>query len=297
MAGGLDFRRLQAVADLCAVAVDGAGALPDGAAALIHAHGCRFEATESNLMLLGPVEETAATPEAPGFAAAQALLLADCLQGGLDPRGLAFWWDVVEAERSTLPVQARTAILTGYAAVADDIPGMNGPGTDDLVSIDRQAVLDELHAIARRVPRPVLEDIAKADYGYQADRHLEALEDALASPTGWRADNPTYPSEVVELVSHVPEKPGFAAMTALLMADAVERGDFCGDMEFRWSNNSATYLAMPVSIGPAVLAGFRCLYETVQGWNPYLNAEFSLLEHKARTIPLAGDRFLRKDTA
>ena len=90
---------------------------------------------------------------------------------------------------------------------------------------DGLAIREGLAAIARQMPQSTLQHIAQADYGDQADRHLQALGDVLKAPMGWRARlGHWFPSEVIELISHVPEQTGFAGCTALMLIDATDRG-------------------------------------------------------------------------
>ena len=104
--------------------------------------------------------------------------------------------------------------------------------------------------------------VANADFGYRAEEHLNALNAVLSSETCQFPKGETWiPSEVVELVAHVRETPGFVVCTALLLANAIPSNDQMGWFKFRWERLAADYNVLPEEVRVPILAGFRFLYE------------------------------------
>lgn len=259
--------------------------------------GCRFETSDEAIACLEAAELAAADPSAPGFIAATAILLADCLQGGLSVDGMSLTYTTNASAFAKLAPRARAVLLAGFVAIRkrQREPVFDAPDTCLLISTDRSAIMVALRQIATSMSEDALINIANADYGCGVDRHLEALREVLAAPDGWRTQERLwYPSEVVELVSHVPDQAGFAGATALMLMDAIEAEDIRGDMDYRWQNNAKAYFAMPEA-GP-ILAGFRHLYETIPEWNPYWLAYFDVADHRAITLPPAAERYLVGET-
>lgn len=145
---------------------------------------------------------------------------------------------------------------------------------------------DRLVAIAQAATEVEIAHISRADYGCGCATHLPALRQVIwdqrcvfAENQGW------YPSEVVELVSHVPKEPGFAVATAILLNHCIHKGDLHASTDFRWENNAAAYLAMPHGLREPILAGFRAIYEADDGWSPYYSALFDSAENRAVLLP------------
>lgn len=117
---------------------------------------------------------------------------------------------------------------------------------------------------------PTRISVSAADYGENISQHLIALNEVLSSKTClFPKDEFWYPSEVVELVSHVRSTPGFIPCTALLLANALQGRDNVGWFDYRWGNLAADYNNLPQSSRAPILAGLRFLYESGEDFEPY----------------------------
>ncbi len=293
----MDFRRIQTVADLKALAAAGPPpADPDAFRRLVAEHGCRLEGGPGMLDLVEPLEEVAASPDHPAFAAATAALLADCLQGGNEPEGMALNYRSFGGAYVALAVRDRAAILAGFALVRGmtKAPLFDAPERDLCISTDPIAITAALAGIARAITEDEMAAISVADRGNDAERHLSELAKVIADQdcvmTG--AQN-WFPSEVVELVAHVPGSRGFIPATAILMATCIDNGDYRGGMEYRWRNIGRSYFDLPERSRAPVMAGFRHLYEVCEHWNPHRLAGYKRMPKETIAIPPAADAFLR----
>ncbi|MDX8354152.1 hypothetical protein SLH47_17440 [Cognatiyoonia sp. IB215182] len=148
-------------------------------------------------------------------------------------------------------------------------------------------ILPKLCDVARMMDEPTRKSVAAADYGSDIDKHLKALNDVLSSETCLFPKNEFwYPSEVVELVSHVRSTRGFVTCTALLLANALKGRDNIGWFEFRWERLAVDYNALPDGVRGPILAGIRYLYEADENflwyserkdWDPALTPERMIL--------------------
>lgn len=137
-----------------------------------------------------------------------------------------------------------------------------------------EVILPKLCEVARAMDEPTRKSVAAADYACDVDRHLEALNEVLSSEMCLLLkDEVWYPSEVVELVSHVRATSGFVPCTALLLANALQGRYNIGWFEFRWSNLAADYNRLPESVRAPILAGFRFLHESGEEFLTYSNAK------------------------
>ncbi|MEM0943431.1 MAG: hypothetical protein AAGI70_05720 [Pseudomonadota bacterium] len=73
---------------------------------------------------------------------------------------------------------------------------------------------------------------------------------------------------MIELVSHMPDQPGFVGATALTLIKSRDRGDDLGNMAFRWDAQRQTYRTLPDPLRDAVEAGARSLMEQDESWTP-----------------------------
>ncbi|MFQ6552443.1 hypothetical protein AAD018_008865 [Aestuariibius insulae] len=171
-----------------------------------------------------------------------------------------------------------SAILRGLDAL-DDLSYDRKPieyflHNETRLTRKREQILPKLCEIARTMDEPTQQSIAAADYGHDTDQHLQALKDVLSSETClFQKDELWYPSEVVELVSHVQSTPGFVPCTALLLANAIQGRDNVGWFEFRWSNLATDYNDLPKSTRAPILAGLRFLYESGEDFTTYSKAK------------------------
>lgn len=138
-------------------------------------------------------------------------------------RGSEFdWeWDAFSDLYRSAPAKIRAAIMNGLreaqncGLVRSDIP----IDAQDCLTTKREEVVAPLLTLARSLTPKERAEIAKADYGYEVDAFLAALNDLLASDD-CRFRVSWYPAEVVELVSHASEAEGFVSCTAILLTNA-----------------------------------------------------------------------------
>lgn len=246
---------------------------------VVHDHSCRFEndADAKCFETLLP-KAMDATVDAE---IAVAMFVANDLQKGLwhgDAREIA---GIAKAAVRRAPHHIRSALLRGLDAldVQNDLFYWNDPAKYLLPDESRltrplERILPKLCEIARAMDMPTRKSVAAADYGYDTDGYLVALNNVLSDNSCLIPDNGyRYPSEVVELVSHSRSNPGFVPCTALLLANALQGKDNQGWFEFRWSNLAADYNALPDDVGGPILAGLRYLYETGEDFLCYTGCE------------------------
>lgn len=243
---------------------------------IVREKSCRFEG-EANAncyeQLVGTILEAS-----DGADIAVAMLVANDLQGGL------WGGDTIDfAEMASKKILAaarplRCAVYRGLDTLQSsscfyETTEYFQPNESRLTRTAEQ-ILPKLCKIARAMDDTTRKSVAAADYGCSIDRHYEALNDVLSSQTClFPKDEVWYPSEVVELVSHVRATPGFVPCTALLLANALQGRDYSGWFEFRWSNLAADYNNLPSSARGPILAGLRFLYEAGEDFLIYGSAE------------------------
>ncbi|WP_037308848.1 hypothetical protein [Ruegeria halocynthiae] len=201
-----------------------------------------------------------------GAELAVAVLVSNELQRGLwsgDAKELA---EIATGSIRNAPLKLRSAILRGLDTLEDYAhryePASYLLPDQSRLTMPRDQILPNLCQIARRMDQQTRQSVAKADYGYQVDEHLRALDEVLSSENCQFPKGETWvPSEVVELVAHVRETPGFVVCTALLLANALPDNDRMGWFDFRWERLAAEYNALPGTVRGPILAGFRYLYE------------------------------------
>jgi len=196
-------------------------------------------------------------------------------------------WDTQQAAYANLPRATHSAILRGYAVAhaLGKVTLPTPPADDDRLTTPKHTVLMALRDCARTLDDAQIESIARADYGMDAARNAAALRALLASsrlllPLEGRH----IPGEVLELVSLVPGRAGFAQCSALILIEALERGDPFGTAAFRWRGVAAAYRALPSAEADPLLRGFRALAETDPTWDPYF--EMSDTDRAAQTVPI-----------
>lgn len=243
---------------------------------IVRENSCRFEEeTEAKCY-----EQLAVTAleSSDGAEIAVAMIAANDLQRGL--------WDGDSRDFAEMAVEKilaagrpiRTAIFRGLDTLEDlsysyEPTEYFQPNKSRLTRTADQ-ILPKLCEVAKAMDEPTRKSVAAADYGCDIDRHLEALNDVLSSETClFPKDDVWYPSEVVELVSHVRATSGFVPCTALLLANALQGSDNVGWFEFRWSNLAADYNDLPESVRTPILAGLRFLYESGEDFLTFTRAK------------------------
>lgn len=302
------FRTLQAISDLRALALQvlnvSGDTLPLDAGQktalhrLVTAERCVFD-SDATFALLPALEALAADHAGAtdaAFALSNAILMANALQGGDRQERAAALWSESAARLRRLPHRLRAPLAHAACCTSDRyrFSESAAPSTEDRISVDLAATGARLVEIARAASEEELQHIARADYCCGYDRHLPALRQVIfdqacvfSEAQGW------YPSEVVELVSHVPSEQGFAVATAILLNHCIHKGDLQGSTDFRWENNAAAYLALPRDLREPILAGFRAIYETDDGWSPYYSAQFDSRDNRAVLLPPAAPELTR----
>lgn len=192
-------------------------------------------------------------------------------------------------EIRNLPAYARAAIANGYLDLSHPNTAHRGtfPTIADGTSVDLETTCAKLLEIAKAITEAELLHIAKADYQNHTDAHYNALKQVIFEQgCVFEEDQSWVPSEVVELVSHVPGDTGFAVATAVLLHHCLRKGDYQGHTEFRWQNNATAYLALPPSHQDPILAAFRYLYESDPLWDPYYSGQFDPCDYSAVLLPM-----------
>ncbi|MEM9342835.1 MAG: hypothetical protein AAGA87_07300 [Pseudomonadota bacterium] len=231
---------------------------------LIRSDGCRFTGETDTKGYEALVTRVVDSLDGAGIAAA--IIVANDLQHGLwsgDARDLV---EMASAHVCASPSDLRAAVLRGVDTL--DFARYTWDATEHLwpevsrVTRDAEPILPELFRIARAMDEPTRKSVAAADYGSDIDKHLGALNDVLASEDCLFPKNDAwYPSEVVELVAHVAETPGFTPCTALLLANSLQGRDMTDWFEFRWIHLATKYKRLPSRVRLPILAGIRHLYE------------------------------------
>jgi hypothetical protein len=182
-------------------------------------------------------------------------------------------WLQRQTDLRAAPPPVRAALMNGFKRLCDLqlLPEDCEPQAADLVTHPPTSLEPALITLARNMTLCEIDHVSRADYGYQADRHREALvtllgDPALAYPPGeyW------FPAEVVELVSHVPKSTGYIPCTAIVLLDAVRDGDRMENAAFRLGRQWTDLNALPQRARDAFFAAFRFLYESGPCWSARL---------------------------
>ncbi|MEL6204395.1 MAG: hypothetical protein AAFR47_03665 [Pseudomonadota bacterium] len=250
-----------------------------------------------------PALELAATlpgEDTEGFVAATALLIADRLRFGAGQDDLFWHIDAHGAQYRTLPDRVRGALLRGIAGLSAQgrVRLEEPPAGSDLVTHSTADVLGRLSALARAAPPEIRAAMSRADMRRAPEAHAVALDALLeqAHPVLPRGPSRWHPGEVVDLTSLFPPARGFAEATALLLIEAItlaadpdmarlaaERAE---GLSWRWMQFDRAYTALPGAAGDAVIGGFRHLWETQPGWDPYSSLAPSDVVESGIAIPL-----------
>lgn len=307
MSALVDFTTLQAIGDLRALtgrllapALDRLAPPPpqrQALGALVTAEHGLFASDDSLALwpLLDRLAADAAQPDAV-CALANGLLMANALQGGDRAEVAGSLWSASAPRLRRLPPALRGPLARAATCTGDRhrFTAAAAPTADDRLSVDRGEISRRLIRIAQAATEAELRHIARADYGCGCDTHLPALRRVIfEQDCVFTDDQGWYPSEVVELVSHVPAQPGFAVATAILLTHCLHKGDLQANTEFRWGNNAAAYLDLPQNLRNPILAAFRAIYETDLGWAPYYSALFDPTDNRAVLLPPAAPELTR----
>lgn len=223
-----------------------------------------------------------------GFDLAVVMLLADQLQGRQRVLLLDDVWPEALARARGWPAKLRAAVVRGVVR-ARELGVIEIDPPDPSLGITRQAdeIAEHLLQIARSMRRDEIQAVANADYGNDVERHQAALLDCIGRRDGiFEASEYWFPSEVVELSSLIPGEPGHAGCTALLLLNALHRGDEQGWFDERWVGQGAAYSALKPSQRDPILAGIRHLYETDEHFMGNSTVDFSLAGGEGRMIPV-----------
>lgn len=244
---------------------------------IVRGSSCRFESASNERCY-----ETiawAALEALPRAEIAVGVLVANELQQGMwCGETKEFTKAAIERVRSA-PNKLRSATLRGLDALEDLAPRWE-PVEYLMPEVSRltrpiDLTLRRLCGIASGMDQRTRESVAAADYGYRTEEHLRALNEVLSTADCRFPKNETWlPSEVVELVAHVRDTPGFVRCTALLLANAIPTGDEYGWFDFRWENLASDYNALPESVRVPILTGIRHLYEANSGFLHYSSKTF-----------------------
>lgn len=260
--------------------------------AIVREQGCRFEEND-DLAAFEAVSLAAASPETPDACAlALAILLADALQEGLAQGTLDGYADASLDAIRTAPRPLRAALVRGFETART----LGGLGLlppelpfepEERITTGRDVILGALCDLARSMDSPTRDFVSRADYGCDDEEHRNALTEVLLrDDCRFTKDEYLYPSEVVELISHVPTQPGFAECTALLLVNAIPTDDEMGWLDYRWDNNAEAYNGLPPRAAAPILAGFRHHYETSGDFLWYHTRQYDPVLLPERMIPL-----------
>lgn len=253
---------------------------------LLRDDGFAFRA-EGTLALMDGIE-TLAIEGGRGFDLAVVMLLADLLQSRT-PQGLmADVWAKAAVELRGWPDTLRAAVAHGLVR-ARELGLVEMDPLDPALGVTRGAdeIAGHLLQIARSTRRDEWRVVAAGDYGNDVERHHAALLDCIGKRDGlFEPGEVWFPSEVVELSSLIPGAPGHAGCTALLLLNALHRGDGQGWFDERWAGLGAAYSALKPSQRDPILAGIRHLYETDEHFMGNSTVDFSAAGGAGLAIPV-----------
>jgi hypothetical protein len=232
-----------------------------------------------------------ANKEAEGFELALVVLLTDALQNPRTPDFLIEVWAAAVDQLPNWPATLRAAVANGLrqAKVHDRINLFTLPTDHDCLTCPADLIAEHLLQIARSMRRDELYEVARADYGSDLEKHFAALMQVIGKRDGiFLESDAWFPSEVVELTSHIPGAPGHQGCTAILLLNALQTNDRAGWFDFRWLNQGAAYCALKPSVRDPILAGIRHLYESAPEFLVFHTIDPSRLGEGA-TIPVVDD--------
>ncbi|QDC07780.1 hypothetical protein FHY55_00305 [Oceanicola sp. D3] len=211
---------------------------------------------------------------------AMALLIGDAVHGQI-----GFTPDALPVARQP---RARRAALARGLHVVDEVHELGTELPELETSLPPERVIAPLVQIAQEL-RGMVDAVAMADYGMDAERHAEALRAVLDAegcrfPKGER----WYPAEVVELTGHDPDNGAtwFPCIALLVLDDIHHHGDF-DQMTFRWMRHAKRLVAAPEHVRKPILAGIRHLLESGPPgeWDPYWDWMPQKIAEQAVMVP------------
>jgi hypothetical protein len=138
-------------------------------------------------------------------------------------------WQQRQADIRAAPAPISAALMNGFDRLCDLqlLPEDCEPMAGDLITLPRESIEPALKTLARAMTLREIDHVSRADYGYRADRHREALVELLASPEiAYPPGEYWFPAEVVELVAHVPPRrvtyPAWPSSCLMLCAIAIK---------------------------------------------------------------------------
>jgi hypothetical protein len=195
-----------------------------------------------------------------------------------DPHLIDLWLQRQTDVRAA-PPPVRAALINGFQRLCDLqlLPEDCEPQAADLVTLPRTSLEPALITLAGNMTVHEIDHVSRADYGYKADRHREALVTLLANPAiAYPPGEYWFPAEVVELVSHGPKSTGYIPCMAIVLLDAVRDGDRMDHASFRLEKQWAEIVALPQRARDAFFATFRHIYESNPVWSSRVPATFTL---------------------
>ena len=235
--------------------------------------------------------EALATAQAEGFELAVVVLLTDLLQTRQGSGLAAEVWAAAGTRLRTWPDTLRAAVANGLRrAVALGLISQEPPPAQDCVTRAAVMIAEPLLRIARAMRPDELDAVVHEDYGNDVARHLAALKHVIRNQNGiFSGDQAWFPAEVVELAAHVADRPGFEGCTALLLLNALAKGDLREDIAIRWPRLGPAYCALRPSARDPVLAGIRHIYESDPGFMDLALFEVSARLEAGVLIPVVHD--------
>ena len=245
---------------------------------------------EATLALMDGLETIAIGGEA-GFDLAVVVLLADLLQSRTPAPLLADVWPEAVLRLPYWPDTLRAAVANGLVRARElGLIVLDPPDAALCLTRPADDIAGHLLQIARSMRPDELQAVAQADYGNDAQRHLDALRACISRRDGiFLPDEGCDPSEVVELVAHGPGQPGHPGCTAILLLNVLQTGDLQDWFGFRWPAQAPAYCALKPSQRDPILAGIRYLYETDAHFLDGATVDFNRAHTAGLTIPVVDE--------
>jgi len=246
--------------------------------------------TNATLPLHEALEVAVWTPDQPdSFAFALCVLLADLLQQGLMVSHLdQIWQDQAPLIRS-LPQSLRAALSCAFTRAVEVgcFELAAPPSRADRQTEDASVLLKGLRVLANGMSKTERERVAQADYGYRASHHLEALNAVIDEQDClFIKGQVVFPSEVIELVAHVPSETGYHGCIAILMINAMTYGDTKEWLGFRWERQCDELTNRSDRRTQTLLRAFRYCYESDDSFLDYHTRNYDPGLYPGRLIPI-----------
>ncbi len=211
--------------------------------------------------------------------AALAAMVVECLGTGKIDFLIGDLWATRSDRLHRAPPPVRAALMNGFTVLCNLglVGDIDPPPASSFVTHSLQPIATALIRIGRQMTAEEMDQVARADYGCDVVRHRAALQVLLDDPAlSYPEGELWYPAEVIELVSHVPGKPGHVPCLAIVLLEALRGGDAQGHAAFRLEKQHDRIAALPPALCNPILAAFRHLYESDPHWSPSVPAPFTL---------------------